>query len=60
MLPQADCSASARHTLYSRNDKQVQLCTCSRTRKPAFKTVFIKVTENLTCLRLLLLVFSCM
>lgn len=48
MFPQADCSSSAKHTLYSRMDKQVQLCTWSRTRDPTFKTLIIKAAGNLT------------
>lgn len=48
MFPQADCSALAKHTIYGRKDKQVQLCTGSRTRNPAFKTLNVKAAENLT------------
>lgn len=60
MFPQADCSASAKHTLYGRKDKQVQLCTWSRTRDPTFKTLIVKTAENLTWVTLLLLGFCYM
>lgn len=52
MFPQGDCSASAKHTLCDRKDKQIELCTWSRTRDPTFKTLIIKATENLTWLNI--------